>query len=100
MRNALLGGLLIVAGIALRIIAHAHVPVAGSCGLGPVGGDINIPSTQSGCVKVGDVWTSATGWSPTLSDLAHVASWALIVFGVIVVVFAVIREIKGRTATA
>jgi hypothetical protein len=44
------------------------------------------------------VWTPATGFSPTVYDVVHIASWALIVFGVIVVVFAIIAQIKRPQA--
>ncbi len=75
MRYALLGALLIVGGIAAQIEASSHHPAASS----PAG-------------YVLPVFT--TGWPPTTYDLVRIGGWALLVFGAVIVVFALVRELR------
>jgi hypothetical protein len=71
--GALLGALLIVAGIAAQIVAARHRPeyVTGGFSFGR--------------------WT---GWSSTAYDLVRIGGWALLVFGAVIVAFALIREFR------
>ena len=75
MRYALLGALLMVCGIAARIEAARHL-----CAYGPKAGVLT-----GACV---------VGWSPTTYDLVRIGGWALLIFGAVIVVFALVRELK------
>jgi hypothetical protein len=66
---------LIVAGIAGQIIAASHRPTfdqIGSCVVGICGGRF-------------------LGWSRTAYDVVRIGSWALVVFGVVLTVAALLR---------
>ena len=67
-----------VAGIAVMIVAHEHAP-----------------APCNGGYVVGAGAVCMTGWPQTVYDLVRIGGWALLIFGVIVVALALIREIKG-----
>ncbi len=73
---ALLGAVLVVAGIAGQIEASRHKPVPAA---------FQIEGTSL---------TFAAGWSPTAYDLVRIGAWALLVVGVVVVAFALVRELR------
>ena len=67
------GALLISGGIATLIVADRHRPVPGS------------PAT----------FGAASGWHSTTYDLVRIGGWALFVFGVVILLFALIREVRA-----
>jgi hypothetical protein len=73
MRYALLGGGLIVGGIAALIVASRHRPHV---------------------LDAGFVLSHPIGWSTTAYDAAWIGGAALLIFGAILVAFALVREIK------
>jgi hypothetical protein len=73
---ALYGALLAVGGIAAQILAARHRPLSPSKYLLP--------------------GPSATSWSTNAYDAVRIGGRALIIFGVVIVAFALIREIKSR----
>ena len=75
--QALLGALLITGGIAARIEAAANRPVV-------TGGPTDYLMTH----------TYHLGWSKTAYDLTRIGGWALVVFGVVIVAFALVREFR------
>ncbi len=77
MRYALIGALLVAGGIAAQIVAARHHPVAANSGFG------------SGYLLP---IRAASGWPTTTYDLARIGGWALVVFGVVIVVFSLVRE--------
>lgn len=81
---AVLGGLMMVAGITGGIVAHEHHPAV-------IGGEIQIPggsaSSAGPLVHV--------GWSMTVYDVVRIGGWALLIFGAIIVAFALVREFKA-----
>jgi len=78
MRYALLGALLVVGGIAALIEASTHRPQysAGVPGSGGFGAGFR------------------TGWPTTTYDLVRIGGWALLVFGVVIVAFSLVREVR------
>ena len=70
MRRGLLGALLIVGGIAALIEASRHRPI-------PTG--------------FGD---TTSGWPATTYDLVRIGGWALLIFGAVIVAFALVRETR------
>jgi hypothetical protein len=82
---AVLGGLMMVAGITGGIVAHEHHPAL-------IGGEVQIPGATVGnggpLVRV--------GWSMTVYDVVRIGAWALLIFGAIIVAFALVREFKAR----
>jgi hypothetical protein len=81
-RYALLGALLIVGGIAAQIEAARHRPSIGS---GP-GRDVD------GLVFSGPSFH--LGWSSTAYDAVRICGWPLIIFGAVIIVFALVRELR------
>jgi hypothetical protein len=79
MRRALLGALLAVAGIAALIVASRHHAVFGHPG---------------GYSIVGEPPVRLSGWTTTTYDVVRIGGWALIVFGAVILLFAVIRELR------
>jgi hypothetical protein len=71
MRSALLGALLMVAGVAAQIVARRHRPIPGSDA----------------------TFGAASGW-PTTYDLMRIGGWALLIFGAVTVAFALARETR------
>ena len=89
MKTALLGALLVIAGIAALVIASAHGPhleVASNSG-----GGFSGPSNTFDTTLVWD-------WPRTTYEAVRIGGWALIVFGLIIVAFALVRESRPRTA--
>jgi hypothetical protein len=78
---ALFGALMMVAGIAARIVAAGHAP-----------GRTTLANSTGYCV--GACATRATGWPQTTYDLVRISGWALIIFGALVVAVALIREFR------
>lgn len=68
-----------VGGIATLIVAGRHHPVAANSGFG------------SGYLLP---IRSASGWSATTYDLVRIGGWALLIFGAVVVAFALVRETR------
>jgi hypothetical protein len=66
---------MIVGGIAARIEAARHHPVPG-------------------CSDCSGPAQPATGWSATAYDIVRIGGWALLVFGAVIVVFALVREFR------
>jgi hypothetical protein len=77
MRYAFLGALLTVAGIAGQIVAGRNHPVDA----------IYAPTIVNGS-------SPASGWSHTAYDLIRIGAWGLIVFGAVIVAFALVREAR------
>jgi hypothetical protein len=65
---------MVVAGIATQVIAHAHQPEYGTV--------------------AGWGFGSWTGWSHTAYNAARIGGWGLVVFGAVIVVFALVRELR------
>jgi hypothetical protein len=66
-----------VIGIAVRITAARHAPLA------------NVNPTS--------FLLHRSGWSPTAYDVVQVVGWALLIAGIVVVAFALARELRPRT---
>jgi hypothetical protein len=79
---AFFGALLMVGGIAAQIEAGQHHPGYSS---GAV-----IPGTG---VQTG-FGVGVTGWSPNTYSLVRIGGWALLIFGALIVAFALIREFR------
>ena len=75
---AVLGGFMIVAGITGGIVAHEH----------RVGRVVRVPGDGIRVVY--------TGWPMTAYDVVRIAAWALLIFGAIIVAFAIVREFNAR----
>jgi hypothetical protein len=73
MRYALLGALLIVGGIAARIISGHNKPERFTNTFGP---------------------QTCSGWSQVAYGLVRIGGWALMVFGAVIVAFALVREFR------
>jgi hypothetical protein len=73
---ALFGGLLAVGGIAALIVASRHRP----------------RTVPDPLLTIGHT----VGWSGTAYDAARIGGWGLVTFGAIVVVFSLMREVRGR----
>jgi hypothetical protein len=71
---------MMVAGITGGILAHEH----------HVGRVVRAPGSG---VPTGVVYT---GWSTTAYDVVRIGSWALLIFGAIIVAFALVREFRAR----
>lgn len=69
---------MIVAGITGGILAHEH----------RVGRLVRVPGHGIRVVY--------TGWSMTPYDVVRIGSWALLIFGAIIVAFAIVREFNAR----
>lgn len=80
MRYALLGALLMVGGIAARIEAARHQPgtTGGGTAANPFSGGPSI----------------SYGWPATTYDLVRIGGWALLIFGAVIVLFTLVRELK------
>jgi hypothetical protein len=70
-----LGTILMILGVAVRVIAARHAPLA------------NTNPTTFGL--------SRGGWSPTAYDAAQVFGWGLIIVGIVVVAFALARVVRS-----
>jgi hypothetical protein len=79
MIRALLGALLVACGIAAQIVAGRHMPQSSA---------VVIPGGGSSGVFV------HTGWSQTAYDLVRIGGWALLVFGAVIVLFALVGELR------
>jgi hypothetical protein len=80
MRYALLGALLVVAGIAAQIEAARHHPLVTNSE-GQIVGDVSLKTIH-------------LAWSPTAFHLARIGGWALLTFGAVIVVFALVHELR------
>lgn len=78
MRYAILGTLLMVGGIAVKTTAARHAPLA-----------TRIPTLPRAYLL------SRGGWSPTAYDIVSVVAWMLLIVGIVVVAFALAREIRS-----
>lgn len=75
---ALLGALFIVSGIAALIEASRHHPIAAAY------------QTE------GTTTAYTAGWHTTTYDLVRIGGWALLIFGAVIVTFALVRELRLR----
>jgi hypothetical protein len=75
---------MMVAGITGGIVAHEHHPAL-------IGGEVQIPG--DGISRGGPV--VHTGWAMTVYDVVRIGAWALLIFGAIIVAFALVREFKA-----
>jgi hypothetical protein len=82
MRYALLGALLVVGGVVAQIVAARNHPSDSSGAYVP------------GLGRTGFGAGTRYGWSPTAYDLVRIGGWALLIFGVVIVAFALMREVR------
>jgi hypothetical protein len=82
MRYALVGALLAAGGVAALIEASRHHP--------GLNGGVVIPGGGQTSFDAGIPY----GWSATAYDLVRIGGWALLIFGGVIIVFALIREIR------
>lgn len=73
--------LLMVAGLPARIVAGSHLP-------GYLTADGTTNPFGSSTISV------RTGWPTTTYDLVRIGGWALLIFGGVIVAFALIREFR------
>jgi hypothetical protein len=86
MRTAL-GGLLVIAGIAGLVIASAHGPY------------LEVASNTGGFNPRGGFDTTVVyDWSRTTLEAIRIAGWGSIVVGLVVLAFALVREIRAPRA--
>jgi len=83
-RYALLGALLAAGGVAALIVAGQHHP-------GVTSGGVVIPGTNQG---TGFGPPVRYGWPTTTYDLVRIGGWALLIFGAVIVLFALVRETR------
>lgn len=88
MKTALVGALLIVGGIASQIIAARHLPGTKFIPTNPATDAVCAP----GITSCADGHYAAVGLSTTIYDAVRISGWALIVFGAVIVAFALVRE--------
>jgi hypothetical protein len=69
-----LGTVLVIVGVALQVIAARHAPLANQ--------------------NVRTFLLIRSGWSPTVYDIVQVFAWALIIVGIVIVAFALAREVR------
>jgi hypothetical protein len=92
MKRGLFGALLVAAGIAALIVASRHHPGFTR---------VESPNDPRACVegdtaclaKMGGVLVG-TGFSHTVYDVVRAGGWILIVFGAVIVAFALVRELR------
>jgi hypothetical protein len=87
---ALIGALLVVGGIAALVVASRHHPHTVFV-LAPGAFD---PSCAPGHTSCPNGHYATAGFSRTLYDGVRIGGWALIVFGAVVVLFALSRELR------
>jgi hypothetical protein len=73
MRYGLLGALFVVGGIAALIEASRH---------------------RSRTLNSQFLLSAHTGWAATTYDLVRIGGWALVIFGAVIVAFALVREAR------
>ncbi|MGA8634845.1 MAG: hypothetical protein WB805_08320 [Candidatus Dormiibacterota bacterium] len=76
-RNAIVGTSLLVLGIAVQVAAARHAPLANVS-----------PST---------FLLRRSGWPATTYDVVSVVGWALLIVGIVIVAFALAREVRTRS---
>lgn len=77
------GAALVVAGIAAFVVAHSHAPVAGTT-------LSSVPRIALREKWVGAEATPSTGWSQSVYDAVRIGGWALLIFGVLLIVVGLI----------
>jgi hypothetical protein len=82
-RYALLGALFMVGGIAAQIVASRHMPTTRFVG----------PTAAAGGRACFNPCSQITVGQTTY-DLVRIGGWALLIFGAVIVAFALVREVR------